>query len=217
MDGEPASLTLQRTMARSAALVELIQQPWDACPDFEDPRSQAAQCLCAISIDHALAFQTLLPEIPASAMVLVRPQYESLVRAAWALHAASESELERLFAPLTPASQQAAKKLPGVPDMIAELERSGPKGASAMFDRARKRMLGGLHSFVHVGIHPFARQRDGYPVGLLIDMAKNSNALAFLTLLVLADITQDEAVSAFSLELHDSFQDVLPELEPFGS
>ncbi len=217
MDGKPTFLTLQRTMARSAALAELIQQPWDAYPDFNDPQSQAAQCLCAISIDHGLAFQTLLPEIPASALVLVRPQYESLVRATWALHVASESELERLFAPLTPASQQAAKKLPGVQDMIAKLKQFGPEGAAGMFDHARKRMIDGLHSFVHVGIHPFARQRDGYPVSFLIDMARNSNALAFLTLLVLAEITQDEAVSAFARALHDSFQDVLPDLEPFDS
>lgn len=217
MDGERTFLTLQRTVARSAKLGELIQGAWDSSPDFEEPRAQAAQRLCVLSIDHSQAFQALLPEIPASAMVLVRPQYESLVRAVWALHAASEPELELLLAPLTPASQQAAKKLPGIADMIAKLDKSGPQGASAMFRRARERMADGLNSFVHGGIHPFARQRDGYPVGLLIDMLTNSNALALLSLLVLADIAMEEAVLDFVRKLHDSFQDVLPALEPFDS
>ena len=215
MDDKPTFLNFQRAMARSAKLADLIQQPWDCAPHCESSRTEAAQGLCLMSIDHAVAFQRLLPDIPASAMVLVRSQYESLVRAVWALYAASESELDRLLAPLTLASQQAAKKLPGVPDMIAKLERSGPEGASAMFQRARERMIDGLHSFVHGGIQPFARQRDGYPISFLIDMLGNSNALALLTLLVLTDITRDEDVSEFTRRLHDEFEDVLPELEPY--
>jgi len=71
-----------------------------------------------------------------------------------------------------------------------------------------------LNSFIHGGIHPFARQRDGYPVALLLDVTKNTNALSMLTLLLLAALAEDVAVTESLPELHQAFADVLPTLEP---
>ena len=73
-----------------------------------------------------------------------------------------------------------------------------------------------MNSFVHGGIHPFARQRSGYPIGLLMDVLKNSNALSMLTLNVLAGLTAQEDAVGLVRRLHASFADILPTLEPFA-
>lgn len=147
-------------------------------------------------------------------MALLRSQYEALVRAAWAHHAATESDLARLLAPLTLESQQAARKLPGVAEMLAALDKSGATGAARSLGRARTRLGDGLNSFVHGGIHPFQRGESGYPILLLADLLKNTNAMTILTLVVLAEITADADVVHLLAGLHGEFEDVLPALEP---
>ncbi|PZQ32358.1 MAG: hypothetical protein DI562_03650 [Stenotrophomonas acidaminiphila] len=214
-DAEPVKADLQQLIQRSGELTAQIISAWQSVERPNDPSSHAAEGLCSLAIEHAVATQSLLGAFPASAIALIRPQFESLVRAVWAKHAASPSDLDRLIAPLSAQSQQAAKKLPAVPEMLARLEERGPRGAAALLAKARSRLGDGLNSFVHGGIHPFARNRDGYPISLLIDMQKNSNALSFLTLIVLVEITLDPDVSAFMATLHQEFDDVLPALEPF--
>lgn len=202
-------------VSESAELVALVASAWQETPLPDGPRARAVEGLCALSIQHAVSVQKLIKSCPASAIALVRPQYESLVRAVWSRHAATESELQRLLAPLSLQSQQAAKKLPGVPEMLVRLEAKGPLGAAALLSRVRSRMGDGLNSYIHGGIHPFARGRDGYPISFLIDMQKNSNAMSFLTMLVLAEVSEDADVVEALPAVHHRFESVLPELEPF--
>lgn len=214
MYGEFTAESLSSVLESSAELGALIRAAWDSTPLGDAPRKLAVRGLCAVSIDHGAAVLSLLADFPASGVVLVRPQYESLVRAVWAAHAATDSDLARLLAPLSQSSQQSAKRLPGVPQMIEDLETHGPPGSAALLARARSRLGDGLNSFIHAGIHPFARQREGYPVALLVDVAKNSNALSMLTLLVLATASERKEVVGLLQSLHTSFSAVLPALEP---
>jgi hypothetical protein len=211
---DQAASALEDALVRSNHLATLINTTCESSPLFEDARPCASQGLCALSLQHGAGVRSLLVTLPASAIALMRPQYECLVRAVWAAHAADDSDLARLLAPLTPESQQAAKKLPGVPEMLAKLESSGPRGAAALLGRARSRLGDGLNSFVHGGIHPFARYQAGYPVSLLLDVLKSSNGLAMLTLNVLAALPQQHTGLLFVQKLHASFEDVLPRLEP---
>lgn len=207
--------SLASALDASAQLAALIGAAWESSPAFTDARHRAAQGLCAISLHHGQAVLLMLPVLPASAIALVRPQYEALVRAVWAMHAATDAQLKRLVAPLTLESQQVAKKLPGVPEMLEKLEASGPCGAAALLGRARDRLNDGLNSFVHGGIHPFARHQDGYPIGLLRAVLKNGNAMAMLTLNVLSALPQQAEAIMLVRALYQQFEDVLPTLEPF--
>lgn len=206
---------LASALDASGQLAALIGAAWGSTSAFTDARHRAAQGLCAISLHHGQAVLSLLPVLPVSAIALMRPQYEALVRAVWAMHAATESQLQRLVAPLTLESQQAAKKLLGVPEMLEKLEASGPRGAATLLGRARERLNDGLNSFVHGGIHPFARHQDGYPIGLLVDVMKNGNAMAMLTLNVLSELPQQAEAIVLVRALYQQFKDVLPRLEPF--
>ena len=202
---------------RSLSLDALIGQAWQALDSNGDARLQAPAGLCGLSLDHGRALRLLIGVVPPSAIALLRPQYEGLVRAVWARHCASDADLERLSAELTPESQHAAKRLPGIPEMLEGIGRSGPRGAQALLARARVRLMDGMNSFVHGGIHPFRRGQDGYPIPMLLDVLKNSNAMSMLTLLVLAELSEDAAVVDLVKSLHVEFEDILPELEPFSA
>jgi hypothetical protein len=209
--------SLTAAIVRSSDLAMLIQAAWESTPAITDPRRASAQGLCAVSLQHGAGTRALLAPLPASAIALMRPQFESLVRAVWCVHAASDGQLARLLAPLSEESQQAAKSLLGVPEMLSALETAGPRGSAASLTRARTRLNDGLNSFIHGGIHPFARERDGYPDGLLMDVLKNSNALAVLSLIVLATLLENADVVALMHGLHQAFEDLLPELEPLAA
>lgn len=201
-------------LGRSLDLEALIYVAWEALDVGQEAKVMVPAGLCALALDHGRGLRALLPEVPPSAIALLRPQYESLVRAVWARHAATESDLGRLLAPLTVESQQAAKKLPGIPEMLASIEKSGPRGAATLLGRARARLWDGLNSFIHGGIHPFRRGQDGYPAPLLMDVLKNANAMSMMTLFVLAEIIDDPEVLNLVAGLHEKFEDILPTLEP---
>ena len=202
---------------RSLSLDALIVEAWLALEPNDEVRLKAPAGLCSLSLDHGRALRLLIGELPPSAIALLRPQYESLVRAIWARHCASNLDLGLLFAELTPESEQAAKRLPGVADMLKGIGKSGPKGAHPLLERARARLMGGMNSYIHGGIHPFRRGHDGYPIPLLVDVLKNSNAMSVLTLLVLAELSGDADVIELVRALHDEFEADLPELEPFAA
>lgn len=214
INGPLEQLTVE--LERSLALEALIHATWEALEVGDETNVKAPAGLCGLALDHGRGLRALLPQVPPSAIALLRPQYESLVRAVWARHAATENDLGLLLAPLTPESQQAAKKLPGVPGMLAAIEKSGPRGAAALLRRARTRLWDGLNSFVHGGIHPFQRGQDGYPLPLLTDVLKNANAMSMMTLFVLAEIAGDPDVLDVVAGLHQEFQDILPTLEPLA-
>lgn len=205
---------LDVTVERSFSLGAVIEEAWQGLREIEEAEISAPVGLCSLSLNHGHALRALLTQVPPSAIALLRPQYECLVRAVWARHAASPTDLARLLAPLTSESEQAAKKLPGVSVMLKAIGGCGQKEAAAVLGRARTRLWDGLNSFVHGGIHPFQRGQSGYPLPLLIDVLKNSNAMLVLTLVVLAELVNDTRVVELLAAVHGEFQDILPALEP---
>jgi hypothetical protein len=90
----------------SLELLGEIRAAWMEIEHGRDRRSTAVAALCQMSLDHAVAVQSLIATLPQSAISLVRPQYEALVRATWACYAATDTDIEKLLAPLTLESRQ---------------------------------------------------------------------------------------------------------------
>jgi len=99
--------------------------------------------------------------------------------------------------------------------MLAEVAKKGPPGAGRLLTRFRDRLLPGLNSFVHGGIHPLRRKSDGYPESMLLNVIESSNASSLMTVLVLAAIASDPDILAGLNELNQEFGDCVPPPEPF--
>ena len=108
LEATPSLDLLNVELQRSVALEALVDAAWEGAEVRFEPSARAAAGLCSLSLSHGRAIRILLLEVPPSATALMRPQFEALVRAVWARHAAKEPELARLLAPLTVKSQQAA-------------------------------------------------------------------------------------------------------------
>lgn len=210
---DPLEQMLQRSDALHARLDALLG---DA--EFDgSPRGEAALGMCMVAMEHAIALRTLMAlRLPTSAVSLMRLQFEALTRAMWLLYAASDTAIDKLLAPLTLQSEQAAKNLPGASEMIEQIGRRAgqgvPPAAHQMLSHFKDVSWHAMNSFVHGGIHPLRRNAEGFPVHLALQVLRNSNGLSTMTGMTMAVLTGDEAVAKPLSKIQPAFADCLPAL-----
>lgn len=214
-------------MADIAHLLERSQDLEDAIfsileletfgPDPLDARLDAGIRLAAVSLEHGAALRELVGtgHFP-SAVTLMRPQFEALTRAAWAVWAAKETDISRLQAPLTLMTEKEARKLTGLSEMLTQLEGNSPAGMVEMLNVFKETSLTALNSFVHGGIHVLTRHASGYPEHLVAQVVRNSNGLMTMAGMLLALLGADDAARTRMSKIQPEFADCLPPLLPRG-
>lgn len=181
---------LVRTQAfHNAAVVHVTE-----LRPIQDLRTLVAFQAGCLALEHSLAARSLIASdhLP-SAFALFRPQFESLVRGIWLLHAASDGWIEKFNQPLTIASAKHANEGPGLADMLKELESNpmAPGPIVAQLREFKETTWKPLNSYTHGGIHPLNRLLSGYPPQLTFDAVRNANAVLALTLQLLSILTGD--------------------------
>jgi hypothetical protein len=187
---------------------------------IDDLRHLVAFQAGGLALEHALAARSLIADghLP-SAFALFRPQFESLVRGIWLLHAASGTWIEKFGQPLTIASAKHANEGPRFADMLKELE-SHPMAPSHIVVQLREfkeETWKPLNSYTHGGIHPLTRLMSGYPPQLTYDALRNSNAVLALTLQLLSILTGDIRNMEPVRHMHVEFVDCFNLLPPHAS
>jgi len=163
----------------TGAFATKLYQAVAIAPFDGSPRVQTSLVASSMSLEHWDAIRTLLRSrhLP-SAMVLHRAQFEALVRSVWILYAASEEKISKLSATLSLESEQAAKNLPLVAEMMGVLSTRAPAAAYDALSRFKENSWKALNSYAHAGIHPLRRHAEGYPTGLIESVLRNANGLA---------------------------------------
>lgn len=155
-------------------------------------REEAAFAACELVFEHAFALRVLFEaDAPNSAVVLLRVQFEALIRAAWLLHAATDLQLEKMTVPLTPESAAAAKNIPGADKMLTSLVAAmeaepNLRGLVMPLKELKDNGWVVMNAFVHGGLHPIARTQEGFPARLATDVLKLSNGVLFMGARLLA-------------------------------
>lgn len=148
----------------------------------ESPRIRTSDVACSLSLEHWTSVRALLRAgLLPSAMVIHRAQFEALVRSIWLLHSASDMHISKLTNMLSLESEQAAKNMPQIAEMMQELATRAPQQAYEALSRFKGNSWKALNSYAHAGIHPIRRYDDGYPVQLLHDILRNANGLAVVS------------------------------------
>ena len=99
------------TAGREAAIWDLLG-PENCELGFDDPRVIAAFEACQLAMEHGQALRGLISaQFDSTAAAALRNQFEALTRAHWALYAATDEDVELLFAPLSEAFEKAASGL----------------------------------------------------------------------------------------------------------
>lgn len=205
-------------LERSAAFLEALMDQIASAEHFgsTDDRQEAAIAAAEVAIEHGTALNALFHMGMAnSAVALLRLEYESLLRSAWLLYAATDAEVLKASAPLTKESAEAAKNLPNAQAMLVDLERKmktdpGLAGLVVPLRELRDEAWKPMNAFVHCGLHPLASAKHGFPEKLAVSVVKISNALIHFAAKLLSRFTGDHEVMTQVDEAYKQFQDVMP-------
>lgn len=209
---------LEIILERSAAFVECLVDPIASAEHFggADARQEAAIAAAELALEHGTALHALFGMSMAnSAVALLRIEYEALLRSAWLLYAATEGDVLKASAGLTEGSAKAANSLPNAEAMLLGLERKaktdpGILGLVVPLRELRDGAWKPMNAFVHGGLHPLARTREGFPEALAVSVVKISNGLLHLAARLLSRFTRDRDVMRQVDESYEKFQDVMP-------
>lgn len=172
---------------------------------------ELAATACTLSIEHAGVLRAaFVIAAPNSGSAVLRLQYEALLRAAWLIYAATPGQLEKLARTLDLAAERAAKNLPGYMEMLDAVVKNAPAGLSAPIAEFNEYSRHALNSFVHAGIHPLTRARDGYPTAMATTNVRFSNGLMHFAYRVLAGLSGSQRRMDRVTKLYVEFQDCIP-------
>lgn len=164
-----------------------------------------------LSLEHAASALKLFEQgLFSSGIALMRPQFESLVRGIWLLHAASDSWVGKLSEPLTLESAKRANEGLGLAEMLKQLEAApdAPAPIVAQLREYKEVTWKAMNSYAHGGLHPLSRTLTGYPAQLIYDVIRNSNAVVALTAQLQSILTGQPQKMAPVRQLHQQFADV---------
>lgn len=200
---------LQRSDQFEVALVNCFP---DSDPMLVYPERECGFALASVllSLEHSSVLRSAFRlEAPNSAAALLRLQFETLVRAAWLLFAATPDHVARLDGPIDQESQKLAEKLPNLKEMLVALEREAPEGLSVPLLDFNRYHRQALNSFVHGGLHALHRRQGGFSVELAIQLVTMSNGLQHLAYRMLADLGGGVRMNDVT-DLYLQFTDCLP-------
>jgi len=142
---------------------------------------------------------------------LLRSQFEALVRSVWALHRATEGQIEKLSSDLSLDSQQATKNFPSVNEMMVELEKFPPlQNLLVKLKEFKESSWLPLNSFVHSGVHAIQWTKYEPPPHLLDQTFRASNGLAVLAFMNIAMLTGRPELQREIIAISAPFSSCLP-------
>jgi hypothetical protein len=165
-----------------------------ALPKFDESgRHEVSHRASRLSFEHGQATRVLFAAgLVPSGLVVLRAQYEALVRSVWALYGATDAQIGKLSADLDIEAEQSAKNLPLVQEMMNTLATKAPVLAYQALANFKSSSWTTLNSYVHAGVHPIQRHETGHPVQLVQQVLKNSNGLALIAAMQGAVLTGNQ-------------------------
>jgi hypothetical protein len=170
-----------------------------------------------LSMEHGDSLLVLMARgNPNTATATLRMQFESLLRGAWAVYAATQQEIEALERELTVEADAQARKVAVYGDMLKALRKEGCNAPRVLVDevgRVDRVLRHSLNSFVHGGFQPLKRHSEGFPQLLVLQVIETSNAISTMAAALFAVLIADEGHRLSRLNaLIPEFWGVLPEL-----
>lgn len=203
---------INELLKRSAELESKLANFLALRPCFDSERTASSRIMCSIAFEHAESAKMLIATGNfASAISLVRLQYEALVRAMWLFYSATDQSISKLMCELTSDSAIRANNLPLLSEMLGKLDGKAPKEALDMLLEFKEYSWKPLSSFVHGGIHAINRHSKGYPPPLLFQLLKISNGVSIMVGMLLVILAQDYKQQGKIPAIQREFSDCLPE------
>ena len=95
-------------------------------------------------------------------------------------------------------------------EMLEAVVKKAPQGLSEPIAEFNRYSRHALNSFVHSGIHPLRRVREGYPVQMAATVVRFSNGLMHFAYRLLASLSGSQRRMDCVTRLYLDFTDCLP-------
>lgn len=207
---DPLGALLKRSEAFEEAILECFPE-CDPVLAVYSPQHEVTAAACALCVEHAHTLRAAFAvNAPSSASAVLRLQYEALLRSAWLMFAATPAQVEKLSKTLDMETEQAAKNLPGYLEMLNAVVKVAPEGLAAPLAEFNQYSRHALNSFVHSGIHPLHRARNGYPMEIALTVVRFSNALMHFAYRLLAALSGSQQRIDRVTRIYMDFTDCVP-------
>ncbi|MEB0114535.1 MULTISPECIES: DUF6988 family protein [unclassified Variovorax] len=212
---------VERALERSGQLHEAMSEILAlACDDvvlLNLMGTNVGLASAGLSMEHGDSVLTLVARgNPNTATAILRMQFESMLRGAWAIYAATEQEIEALEREITIEADVQARQLASYSKMFKALRKEDCSVPHALLDelsRVDDVLRHGLNSFIHGGFQPLKHQSDGFPLHLMLQVIETSNAISTMTSALFAVLVDDGGMRMARLNaMLIEFRDVLPEM-----
>lgn len=180
--------SLTELLDHSAELHDALGELWSTVEPSRLPRGMAVAAYCSIVREHVLSQLHLLAlGHSVTAMTLVRPSFEALVRAIWCLDGASDAWVVRFLSPLGPERDPADETIKGPPveAMLEVIQKRHPAFIHSALTGLKDATWKPMHSYVHGGVRPVLQSLIGCPEAQCCAMVLNANGFAMFSTNVL--------------------------------
>jgi hypothetical protein len=176
-----------RYLAEYRNLLAYMDPVVDAHCSTQNPRAPVAGSLFDIAAEHAKSISILLEnKHDASAYALLRCLFEALVRGAWLLHCATDTEYQRFIH--KDRIERDSGVEPHFGDMLQEVEEAREWGD--YLSRAKKTTWESLNSYTHGGMHLAIDRFDGETIQASRDTDRAESVVIFSALLAYVAFSQ---------------------------
>ena len=168
---------------RSGELRNSVDKLWDELAAAPTRRSLLVVGFSSIVRQHTAAQWLLVQSnLDVSATTLVRPTYESLVRAVWCLDGADDEWIGKFLAPNPEAinSDAETEMGPSVPKMLPVIKQRHPPHVYQPLVALKESTYRAMHSYVHGGIRPVVQSLSEFPVNEATSLVINSNTMLLM-------------------------------------
>jgi len=187
-DEVPCAPSLELVLEDSTKFQSEVTELWGGFRTSTSQRGQVVAGFCSVVREHVLGQQHLLAlGFDVAAMTLIRPSFESLIRAIWSLEGASEDWIRRFLArPLASAdTREETVKGPPVESMLETIQQHHPQWVHQSLVALKDGTWKPMHSYVHGGIRPVLQALVGCPEPQKVAVVLNGNGFVLFATNVL--------------------------------
>jgi hypothetical protein len=215
MSDEHTPDTLIHVLESSVAFYTTLDSVLGDTHEVASHRDLLTEGTISTAFEHGISIVRLVEANQlASASVLLRAQFEALVRALWLHFVADDAWAERYFAKI----QAEPRKDPGnsrsMDEMLKDLAAKAPRGIATKLQPLKDAAWGPLNSYVHAGIHSIVHQHTGVSVEFALATLRNANALTGMAAILAAELSGDPKKVKSVLDAQYAHLDCLPPLNP---
>jgi len=208
---DPVAHVLECSIAFYAALDSILGDK----QEIGSHRDLLTQGTIGTTYEHGVSIVVLVEANQlASASVLLRAQFEALVRALWLHFVTDDAWIESYFAKVRANPRKDPGNSRSMDEMLNDLAAKAPRGIASKLQPLKDGAWGPLNSFVHSGIHPIVHQHTGGSVEFALATLRNANGLTGMAAMLVAELSGDPQQMVSILNAQYAHLDCLPPLNP---